>query len=225
MRVDEAGLYRLQQALDGNRDQAERVREAFAAALTAVESLSASLNDLPLALSAEWRFPESVTVRVGADLSEAEAAAADFVARLSALRPAIRADASGITSAVSGAVSRARSLVSGLNLPIRFTATVSAPDPSPDASAVVPGADGAAAAPALARLFAAPSVPDAAALRAGLAASVSAVTNNQVTALREVSAPVNITVTSTGPSAEAVGRTVYNAAERALVRALEGVFA
>ena len=64
------------------------------------------------------------------------------------------------------------------------------------------------------------SLPDASGLLAASGGSAGAPLS-----IQSVQAPVNITVTASGSDAEALGQSVYDAAERYLLRTLNGVFA
>ena len=124
--------------------------------------------------------------------------ALDSVAALNdtveALRPALHVDTSAMLAAVRQAVSKIRQLFDGLKLKIPAV---------PDA----PSAPGGGTSGAAANAF---SVS---------AAAYGAASGPQIT--RQVQAPVTVNVTSSAASPEAVGRSVYSAAERALLRTLK----
>ena len=132
--VDESGVTRLEQVLSSNRELAESLAGAFDSARSALSSLQTSLDDLDLqsTLAQKLSLEEIPPLVIPAelDLSAAEDAAESYVARLEALRPHLQVNTSGITSAVSFAVSTIRSMLSSLSITVPVRAVVSVSTPS-----------------------------------------------------------------------------------------------
>ncbi len=120
--VDGDGLNRLREALEGNRELAEAAASAFAHAKDSMDRLLSGsgdgLNDL---IPAEGK---ELTLKPLLDLTGAEETMNDFRARMEALRPALKVNATGIRSAVSSAISSVRSMMASLSvtIPVRAVA-------------------------------------------------------------------------------------------------------
>ena len=232
--IDEAGVRRLRTVLEENRRDARTLSGAFAAAASSVKGMLASVSSSFAlsrfasaqresaaaasgaaaavgSLASAYRelfslsgrapavsagsplpvtvpMPERASLDVDADVSGAEGTVSSFVARITALRPRISANAAGITAAVSAAIASVRSMLSGLTVTIPVRTLPEAPE--------------------------LPSLPFASMPALPAAAG----------SCRSVQAPVNIHVNASGTSAEAVGRSVYDTAERYLLKTVKGVF-
>lgn len=127
--VDESGAKRLQEVLEGNREMAQTLAGAFEAARGALSSLSSELGSFdPQGLLTEGLLGEPLPkaeITAELDTSEAEASAESYTAQLEALRPKLKVNTSGITSAVSGAVASIRSMLASLNITVPVTAVAS----------------------------------------------------------------------------------------------------
>ncbi len=225
--IDEGGVNRLERILENNRELAQKLADAFDEARNAMEGFISPVTDaegLLLLPRPEAAGGTPGAFPVGLDFAEAGKQLETFIAGAKKqLR--LSADGSGIVSAVSTAISRARSMLAGagLTLPVRVE-TYGAGIPAAPAPAVfTPGPSGAdtptggnTAFPAeSAALFA--GIP---ALFAGAAdAAAPRVTQNTTT--RNISAPVNIRVEAASADPEAVGRSIYNTAEQHLLRTLQ----
>ena len=225
--IDEGGVNRLERILENNRELAQKLADAFDEARNAMEGFIRPVTDAEGLLL--FPRPEAAggmpgAFPVGLDFAEAGKQLETFIAGAKKqLR--LSADGSGIVSAVSTAISRARSMLAGagLTLPVRVE-TYGAGIPAQPAPAMyTPGPAGAdtptggnTAFPAeSAGLFS--GIP---ALLAGAAdAAAPRVTQNTTT--RNVSAPVNIRVEAASADPEAVGRSIYNTAEQHLLRTLQ----
>ena len=221
--IDEGGVNRLEQILENNRELAERLAGAFDRAREAMEGFIRPLAEdmegiLPFpqpgaagnTAGAGGSFP------VGLDFAEAGKQLEIFLAGAKKqLR--LSADGSGIVSAVSAAISRARSMLAGagLTLPVRVeTYGTGIPAGAAPAGYTPAGTVPESAPAGNAGLFS--GIP---ALLAGAAdAAAPRVTQNTTT--RNVSAPVNIRVEAASADPEAVGNSIYNTAERHLLRTL-----
>ena len=225
--IDEGGVNRLERILENNRELAQKLADAFDEARNAMEGFIRPVTDaegLQLFPRPEAAGGMPGAFPVGLDFAEAGKQLETFIAGAKKqLR--LSADGSGIVSAVSTAISRARSMLAGagLTLPVRVE-TYGAGIPAQPAPAMyTPGPAGAdtptggnTAFPAeSAGLFS--GIP---ALLAGAAdAAAPRVTQNTTT--RNVSAPVNIRVEAASADPEAVGRSIYNTAEQHLLRTLQ----
>ena len=244
--VDEDGSRRLLSVLESNRKAAQSLADAFAAARS---NLSDLLKDLS-APGAKNLFPgisglPGMGGTVGFSLSGAEEALSDFKNRAESFRPRLSVNTSGITSAVASAISAARSMLSSLSITLPITAKttldnsglsaglsnigaslarfgtggrVSAPtfamiaeEGSPEY--VIPVRDEARAIPLLQSLYSELSSSARARLMMGASAHGAS--------YRSVQAPVTISVASSAAAPEAVGRSVYDAAQRYLLRTLQ----
>lgn len=196
-------------------------------------------------------FAGRAALSVTADTGAAEEAVSGFKTRAEAVKPRLSVNTTGITSAVSSAIAAVRSMLSGLSvtIPVKAVTSLDASGLRSRASAsglslgkyasggrvssptlamiaeegspeyVIPVKDEAAALPLLRSLMGELSASARAQLfLAAGAGGASAVSHS-------VQAPVNISVTSTAAPAEAVGRSVYNAAQRSLLKTLQSVFA
>lgn len=127
--VDESGAKRLQEVLESNREMAQTLAGAFEAARGALSSLSSELGSFdPQGLLTEGLLGEPLPkaeITAELDTSEAEASAESYTAQLEALRPKLKVNTSGITSAVSGAVASIRSMLASLNITVPVTAVAS----------------------------------------------------------------------------------------------------
>ena len=226
--IDEGGVNRLERILENNRELAQKLADAFDEARNAMEGF---IRPLAEDMEGILPFPRPEAAGgmpgafpVGLDFAEAGKQLETFIAGAKKqLR--LSADGSGIVSAVSAAISRARSMLAGagLTLPVRVE-TYGAGIPAQPAPAMyTPGPAGAdiptggnTAFPAeSAGLFS--GIP---ALLAGAAdAAAPRVTQNTTT--RNISAPVNIRVEAASADPEAVGRSIYNTAEQHLLRTLQ----
>ena len=220
--IDEGGVNRLEQILENNRELAGKLADAFDEARNAMEGF---IRPLAEDMEGILPFPRPETAGgtagaggifpVGLDFAEAGKQLETFVTGAKKqLR--LSADGSGIVSAVSAAISRARSMLAGagLTLPVRVE-TYGAGIPA--GAAPEGGARPGGTPPAPAGNTALPAgIP---ALFSGAAdAAAPRVTQNTTT--RNVSAPVNIRVEAASADPEAVGRSIYNTAEQHLLRTL-----
>lgn len=124
--VDESGAKRLQEVLQSNREMAETLAGAFDAARSALGSLSSDLGSFdPQSLLSEALLTDPLPkaeIPAELDLSEAEASAESYSARLESIRPKLKVNTTGITSAVSGAVSSIRAMLASVNISVPVTA-------------------------------------------------------------------------------------------------------
>ena len=207
--IDEGGVNRLQRILETNRELAEKLSAAFTKAREAVEGFfrdavpdAGGLLFFPQAGAAGEAPAEAGAFPVNLDFAPA---AKQLEAFLSTAKKQLRltADGSGIVSAVSDAISRARSMLAGagLKLPVQVEAYTPVPgSPQPAAAGNAPGNTGTAAAgtgfPAV--------LSGISGLLAGAADTAAPqVTQNMTT--RNVSAPVSIRVEAASADPEAVG--------------------
>ena len=191
----------------------------------------------------------AASVSVSANLSAAEEALESYKSKAENLRPRLSVNATGITSAVSSAIASVRSMMSSVSITIPVKAkasldTSSLQKQASASSAVVAAyaSGGRVAAPTLAMLaeegspeYVIPvkdesrALPLLRSLMSELSASAraqflqSAVPS--AASAPSVQAPVNIHVTATSASPEAVGQSIYDTARRFLLKTLEGVFA
>ena len=276
--IDEGGVARLQEILSQNRELAESLSAAFAAATSAIHAFAEELGLLP-GFSAGGTVTEGMSglngLTLGLDTSGAEADLASFIALAKTPIP-LSANASGIVSAARSAWGSVKSLFSQ---PLTITAKVetkTGDGDGGDAGGSVPGMssggrfskptdvqvaeDGDAeyiipvkkenrAVPLLKQLMAELSpaareqlsnsefriqnselLPDggegniagkaSSLLSGGMAAgqpSSTQITQNN----SNVSAPVTIQVRSSGADAEQIGQSLYDTAERYLLRTLQ----
>ena len=187
---------------------------------------------------------------VTADTEAADKAISGFKTKAEAVKPRLSVNAAGITSAVSSAIASVRAMLSGLTVtvPIKAVPSLDASGLRSQASAsglslgkyasggrvssptlamiaeegrpeyVIPVGDEAAALPLLRSLMGELS----ASARAQL--FLAAGSGGSPGVSHSVQAPVNISVTGTAAPAEAVGQSVYNAAQRSLLKTLQSVF-
>ena len=220
--IDEGGVNRLEQILENNRELAGKLADAFDEARAAMEGFIRPLAEdmegiLPFPRpEAAGRTADTGRVfPVGLDFAEAGKQLETFVTGAKKqLR--LSADGSGIVSAVSAAISRARSMLAGagLTLPVRVETYGTG---IPAGAAPEGGARPGGTPPAQAGNTALPAgIP---ALFSG-AADAAAPRVMQNTTTRNVSAPVNIRVEAASADPEAVGNSIYNTAEQHLLRTL-----
>ena len=203
--IDEGGVNRLERILENNRELAGKLADAFDAAREAMEGF---IRPMAEDMEGILPFPRTETAvgtadtgrvfPVGLDFAEAGKQLETFVTGAKKqLR--LSADGSGIVSAVSAAISRARS-PAAMETPPAGTAPKGGSTAAPAESAA---------------LFA--GIP---ALLSGAAdAAAPRVTQNTTT--RNVSAPVNIRVEAASADPEAVGNSIYNTAAPHLLRTLQ----
>ena len=245
--IDEAGVSRLQAVLAENRDLAREVSEAFSAATAAIREYGSELTGGLPGLSgaaAEGNTPGQAGPAAGLDLSRAESDLEAFIAK--AKQPLrLTANASGITSAARSAYEGVRALFSS---PLTIRARVEREDGGPplkmssggrftrptdvhvaedgDAEYVIPVKKEDRAVPLLRQLLSELSPAARESLEGGtelIPAGISAgnAGTGSVTKIdQNVSAPVSIQVHASGADGEEIGRGVYDAAERYLLRAL-----
>ena len=275
--IDEAGVSRLQQVLEENRELADSLAAAFNAAAAAIQSFADELGVLP-GFSAGGTVTEGLSglsgLALGLDTSAAEADLASLINLAKTPLP-LSANASGIVSAARSAYGSVKSLFSQ---PIPITAKVeteggegagdgggpilkmsaggrfSRPTDvqvaeDGDAEYIIPVKKESRAVPLLKQLLAelSPAAREqlgnsefiihhselydadktgydtgkagtllSGGLSAGQPAGAQITQNNS-----NVSAPVTIQVRSTGANAEQVGRSLYDTAERYLLRTLQ----
>lgn len=167
--VDESGAKRLEQVLSSNRDLAESLAGAFDAARSALGSLSSDLGSFdPQALLSEALLTDPLPkaeIPAELDLSEAEASAESYSARLESIRPKLKVNTTGITSAVSGAVSSIRAMLASVNISVPVTAVATLdtsglpPESGGSPSGSAPQSAGASGTPASAGTASVPPVP------------------------------------------------------------------
>ena len=220
--IDEAGVSRLQEVLSSNRELAESLAGAFESASSAIQSFAESLGVLP-GLSSGGITQEGFSglggLALGLDTTAAEKDLQSFIAM--AKKPvSLSANANGIVSAARSAYNSVKSLFS---TPLTITAKVKTEKSSSggggdntnlkmstggrfygDLSGLIP--TGTAGSPS--------------ALAAGSLGTGTISMDN-----RTVSAPVTIQVHASGADAERIGKSLYDTAERYLLRTLQGVMA
>ena len=160
VRVDEDGARRLQRILDQNRDSAGSLSQAFSSARSALAGLKAELSDtaglqsslaslnlgglaVPRGGDASGSAASSgasvsvpslsggrSSISVSADLTTAEKALDSYKARAETMRPKLNVNTTGITSAVSSAISSIRTMMSSVSIsvPIRARAWLDTSD-------------------------------------------------------------------------------------------------
>ena len=255
--IDEAGVSRLQEVLEGNRALAEELAGAFSAATEAVHAFLEEIGALSVFSSSDPGVTEeglgTSGLGVGLDLGEAEKQLAAFI-ELAKKPVPLSANASGIVSAGRSAYESVRSLFSN---PITLTVnTQTKNDPGSDdpgsgitkmsvggrftkptdvqvaedgdAEYIIPVKKEDRALPLLRQLLGELSpaareqltggagTVDLSGLSAGNALAAQITQNNS-----NVSAPVNIHVQASGASAEEIGQSLYDTAERYLLRTLQ----
>ena len=196
-------------------------------------------------------FAGKAALSVTADTKAADEVISGFKTKAEAAKPRLSVNASGITSAVSSAIAAVRSMLSGLTVtvPVKAVPSLDASGLRSQASAsglslgkyasggrvstptlamiaeegspeyVIPVNDEAAAVPLLRSLMRELSASARAQLFLAAGAGGSPAVSHSV------QAPVNISVTGTAATAEAIGQSVYNAAQRSLLKTLQSVFA
>ena len=253
--IDEAGVSRLQSVLEENRDLAEQLSAAFAAATAAIHAFAEELGLLP-GFSSAGMTAEGASgpggLALGLDTAAAEQDLQRFIALAKKPVP-LSANASGIVSAARSALGSVKSMFSP---PLTITARIMKDGGEDDHGGIVKmsaggrftrptdvqvAEDGDAeyiipvkkedrAVPLLRRLLSELSPAARASLApgdaaapfsgpaAGTAAAAQITWNNS-----NVSAPVSIQVHAAGADAKQVGRSIYDTAERYLVRTLRSV--
>ncbi len=253
--IDEAGVTRLQKALEDNRQLADQLASSFQEASAALRTLSEELGLLPdfsgRGITVEG-LPGSGSLALGLDLSRAYKELDSFTALVK--QPlSLKADTSGVTSAARSAWETVRSLFSspvvirakaetrgagGDSAPLKMSAGGRFTRPTDvqvaedgDAEYIIPVKKEDRALPLLRQLLAelSPAAresltggPGAAALPGSPAAGHAAA--GVIRDSRSVSAPVNIHVAAAGSDPEQIGRSLYDTAERYLLRTLESAF-
>ena len=228
--IDEGGVNRLQAVLSRNRELAESLASAFSSARSSmaefIRSASEELPSLPFFSRAggmEEAPGSPGSFAVGLDFSRASKQLDSF---LDAAKKQMKltADGSGIVSAASAALARVRSMFSGANLVLKVkteTETV------PGSTGFTGNGCGSSAVPlsgdrgnrsVYPSLSALSGVP---ALFAGVSAAAAPVVQQSTS--HNVQAPVNIHVEAAAADPEAVGRSIYDTAERYLMRTLRTV--
>ena len=219
VKIDEAGVSRLQAVLAENWELAAELGAAFDSASGAIRSFSEELGILP-GFSGFGGTAEGSAgpgrLPVGLDLEQAFNDYENFTALVK--QPvSLKASAAGIVSAARSAMSSIRSLFSD-PVAVRIKAETSGGSRTENAPAGMP-AGGKDSEPAPANreslyteqagtiLYESPRAGDA-----GI--------GNISQYNRNVSAPVNIHVTAAGSSPEQIGRSLYDTAERYLLRTL-----
>ena len=248
--IDEAGVTRLQDILEENRKLADRLAASFGEASAAIHALSEDLGLLPdfsgRGVTVEG-MAGAGGLSLGLDLSRARKDLDSFTALVK--QPvSLKASASGITAAARSAWNEVRDLFSApLTLRVRAgTAADSGSKPARmsaggrfarptevqvaedgDAEYIIPVKKESRAVPLLRQLLAelSPAARESLAGGAGAAAlsgiPAAGVAPGQITQdNRTVSAPVNIHVTAAGSSPEQIGKSLYDTAERYLLRTL-----
>lgn len=229
------------------------LKDVFSSLSGTFSGLSGSLSSLtggPAGLSSSSGFAGRASLSVTADTKAADEAVAGFKAKTEAARPRLSVNTTGITSAVSSAIAAVRNMLSGLSvtIPVKAVTSLDTSGLRSQASAsglsvgkyasggrvstptlamiaeegrpeyVIPVGDEASALPLLRSLMGELSASARAQLFLAAGAGASPAVSHSV------QAPVNISVTAAAP-AEAVGRSVYSAAQRSLLKTLQSVFA
>ena len=229
------------------------LKDVFSSLAGTFSGLSGSLSSLtggPAGLSGSSGFAGRASLSVTADTKAADEAVAGFKTKAEAAKPRLSVNTAGITSAVSSAIAAVRSMLSGLTVtvPVKAVPSLDTSGLRSRASAsglslgkyasggrvssptlamiaeegrpeyVIPVGDEAAALPLLRSLMGELSASARAQLFLAAGAGGSPAVSHSV------QAPVNISVTAAAP-AEAVGRSVYSAAQRSLLKTLQSVFA
>ena len=229
------------------------LKDVFSSLSGTFSGLSGSLSSLTgglAGLSGSSGFAGRASLSVTADTKAADEAVAGFKAKAEAARPRLSVNTTGITSAVSSAIAAVRNMLSGLTvtIPVKAVPSLDTSGLRSRASAsglslgkyasggrvssptlamiaeegrpeyVIPVGDEASALPLLRSLMGELSASARAQLFLAAGAGASPVVSHSV------QAPVNISVTTAAP-AEGVGRSVYSAAQRSLLKTLQSVFA
>jgi len=202
--IDEAGVSRLQEALEQNQALAEEVAAAFDAARQAVQAFFAELSEAALpgvggniAAGVSEGSKAGLSLPFSLDLSKANKELAAFVRE--AKKPvSLSADASAVVSAGRNALSQLQYMFASSVLTIRANIAVS----GGIGDTIAGGISGVAG--SLSNIL---NVP---------ASTAPAVNNSS----KSVQAPVSINVTTTGTDPALVGRSVYDVTEQYLLRTL-----
>ena len=219
VKIDEAGVSRLQSVLSENRELAEQLAAAFDGASAAIRSFSEELSILPGFSGFDVPVEETAgpgRLPVGLDLSQAFSDYESFTALVK--QPvSLKANASGIVSAARSAMGSIRSIFSD---PVEVRLSNNAECIMHNAELMPAGGErteGSQLEPA--EWGSQPAVRAGAilseTLRAGEAGAGSVSHYSQ-----NVSAPMNIHVTAAGSDPEQIGRSLYDTAERYLLRTL-----
>lgn len=280
--IDEGGVNRLQRILEQNRELAEKLASAFDAARSSmeefIESASRELTELPffnVENPVAEAFGSSGTFAIDLNFDNASKQLETFLAGAKKqLR--LSADGSGIVSAVSSAISQARSMLAGANLkmvvktetekpdlnlgagPVRYLSTggrFTSPTKAEIAEDggteyVIPVQKEKEAVPLIRSLLselsasaratlleAVAPVPAESGERTGFPDAPLSVIPSMLSATSDavapqivrnitsnnVSAPVNIRVEASSTDPEKIGESIYDTAERYLLRTLQGV--
>lgn len=226
VKIDEAGVSRLQSVLSENRELAEQLAEAFDGASAAIRSFSEELGMLPGFSGFDVPAEENAgpgRVPVGLDLAQAFSDYEAFTALVK--QPvSLKANATGIVSAARSAMSSIRSVFSDpvevklkANSELRIqnsellSGSLEHTNNSGTGSVkseLMSEIRGDLNASRMSLVLS--EIPKAGEAGAG---SVSHYSQN-------VSAPVNIHVTAAGSDPEQIGRSLYDTAERYLLRTL-----
>ena len=196
--IDEAGVARLQQALEKNRELAEALAAAFARAREAARAFFRELEETPLpglhvpAAVHPAEPAQGISVPFSLDFSRADRQLKAFF-REAGKSLRLTADASAVVSAGQSALYSLQRLFASAVLPIQAQVTASGP------AGGTAGGVLSTIAPLLRTPLFSPSADSSS---------------------RSVEAPVSINVTAAGSDPEAVGRSVYDVAERYLLRTL-----
>lgn len=229
--VDEAGVGRLQDVLKENKTLAEDLAKAFSNARASLKPLltttaTEALNSLKTSGALNLRLTadaSAVVATANTALATIKAAYSGTTLQLSARVTTVGSDGSGQNGGVTSRASGIMASTGG-----RFTRRTSV-EVAEDGQAeyIIPMGKEGIAVPLLRQLFSELSdtakesivgkMPSPSAVLAG---AQSAAAGSGSTSY--VQAPVNITVNASGGQAEAVGRSVYNLADRYLVRTLKG---
>lgn len=240
--IDESGLIRLQSALRENRELAEELADAFDRARSTVQAFFRELGEMPLpSLSLGSARVTEQTQGINLPLSlDFTKAGKELSAFLKEAQKTFRlsADGSAIVTAGQNALNQLRRMFAAAILPLKIQievpnvpeipVTIGTPASGipgmPSSTAGDSGVEPSVSGPA--RAVTPPSgQPGAQSLQSVLSSVLNVsnvtapVTNNNS---KNVSAPVSINVTAAGASPEAVGQSVYDVAERYLLRTLSG---
>lgn len=226
VKIDEAGVSRLQSVLSENRELAEQLAAAFDGASAAIRSFSEELGILPGFSGFDVPVEETAgpgRLPVGLDLAQAFSDYESFTALVK--QPvSLKANASGIVSAARSAVGSIRSIFSdpvevrlqanselGMQNAELLSGSLEHTNNSGTGSVkseLMSEIRGDLNASRMSLVLS--EIPKAGEAGAG---SISHYSQN-------VSAPVNIHVTAAGSDPEKIGRSLYDTAERYLLRTL-----
>ena len=226
VKIDEAGVSRLQSVLSENRELAEQLAEAFDGASAAIRSFSEELGMLPGFSGFDVPAEENAgpgRVPVGLDLAQAFSDYEAFTALVK--QPvSLKANATGIVSAARSAMSSIRSIFSdpvevqlkansesGMQNSELLSGSLEHTNNSGTGSVkseLMSEIRGDLNASRMSLVLS--EIPKAGEAGAGSVSHYS----------RNVSAPVNIHVTAAGSDPEQIGRSLYDTAERYLLRTL-----